>query len=81
MKRQPNLILQSPITNILQEEILMKSLNTMFNNSPTLYVGKKQPHLKNKYKKFNQNSRERRQKISHLILQDHKQIGDEMLPL
>jgi hypothetical protein len=45
MKRQPNLILQSPITNILQEEILMKSLNTMFNNSPTLYVGKKQPHF------------------------------------
>jgi hypothetical protein len=27
------------------------------------------------------NSRERRQKIVHLILQDHKQIGEEMLPL
>jgi hypothetical protein len=44
-------------------------------------VGKEQPNFKGKYKKFNQNSRERKQKISHLILQDHKKIGDEMLPL
>jgi hypothetical protein len=53
----------------------------MFNNSPTLYVGKEQPNFKDKYQKFNQISRERRRKISHLIIQDHKQIGDEMLPL
>lgn len=79
MKRQPILILQSPIID--QEEILMQSLNTMFNNSQTIYVGKEQPNLKCKYKKFNQNSRERRQKIIHLIFQDHRQIGDEMLPL
>jgi hypothetical protein len=32
MKRKPNLILQSPIIDIHQEDIVMKSLNTMFNN-------------------------------------------------
>jgi hypothetical protein len=44
-------------------------------------VGKEQLNFTGKYKKFNQNSRERRQKIIHLILQDHRQIGDEMLAL
>ncbi len=52
MKRQPNLILQSPFIYILQEKILMKNLNTMFNNPQTLYVGKEQPNFKGKYQKF-----------------------------
>jgi hypothetical protein len=48
LKKQPNVILGSLITYLLQEEIVMKSITSTMDSSITLFVNKKlvQNHMK-----------------------------------
>ena len=58
LRRQPGITLQSLITDLIQEETLMKDMNLNMDNTSALYVGKKhfynnkKPHYNKTYKKF-----------------------------
>jgi hypothetical protein len=47
-RRQPNLTLQSMITNLIQEETLMKNLSLILDNTSSLCIKKNNPNFDRK---------------------------------